>query len=76
MVNPPTEYKQFIISKFPRGENYRTVKIFNHLARKMGAISRTVRNFNVTVRKIYHRVWTSDKYRTMNKTTNPLIFFK
>jgi hypothetical protein len=46
-VNPPTEYKQFIISQFPHGENYYTVKIFNHTFRKFGANSRNRRNFNV-----------------------------
>jgi hypothetical protein len=39
--------------------------------------SRTVRNFNVTVRKISHHTGTvlvNDKYLAMNKTANPIIF--
>jgi hypothetical protein len=32
-VNPPTEYKQFIIRQFLHGEYYRTVKICNHTVR-------------------------------------------
>jgi hypothetical protein len=51
-VNPLTEYKYFIIRQFPQGENYRKVEIFHHKVRKIGANSRTMRNFDVTVRKI------------------------